>query len=69
MPKHEIKICPRCQEAFECRAGSISICQCFNIQVSPLIQDQINKDFEDCLCANCLATLNEGGKNQKKPNH
>ena len=34
MPQHEIKTCPRCNQAFECKAGDIYHCQCREISLS-----------------------------------
>lgn len=54
MPKHETKYCPVCQTEFECKLGSITICQCFHV---PLNRDEalyIGEKHEDCLCHQCL---------------
>jgi iron complex transport system substrate-binding protein len=34
MCMHEHKICPRCSGLFECKVGSITKCQCYEIQLS-----------------------------------
>lgn len=57
MIKHEIKNCPRCHEAFECKAGSITICQCTGIKLTREESDFINSLFDDCLCIECLKVL------------
>ena len=32
--KHEHMACPRCQRSFECRVGSINLCQCQAVQLT-----------------------------------
>ncbi len=34
MPAHEKKQCPRCSVDFECKTGSILLCQCSKIEMS-----------------------------------
>jgi hypothetical protein len=63
MNKHEQKHCPRCNSAFECKAGSIMQCQCATIQLSVEESAFIQAKYEDCLCINCLQQL------QKKYEH
>jgi len=57
MCKHEDKHCPRCQTLFECKAGSIMLCQCNTIQLSAEERAYVGAKFDDCLCAACLAVL------------
>ena len=57
MCKHEDKHCPRCNIAFECKAGSIMLCQCSSIQLSVEERVYVESKFEDCLCVNCLHVL------------
>ena len=54
MAQHEIKTCSRCSSVFECKAGSITQCQCFAVQLSNAERDFLAQQFTDCLCANCL---------------
>jgi len=35
MRKHEQKRCPRCQALFECKSGSILLCQCQTVYLEP----------------------------------
>ena len=56
--KHEIKICEKCQSGFECRMGDISRCQCTEVVLSPMTQQFLVQTDHDCLCKNCLTTLN-----------
>jgi hypothetical protein len=55
--KHETKHCPRCEAEFECKSGSILLCQCQTIYLTPEQMDYINAQFDDCLCVSCLAAL------------
>ena len=57
MCKHENKYCPRCSTVFECKAGSIMLCQCSSIQLSLEERAYVESKFEDCLCVNCLRAL------------
>lgn len=57
MCRHEEKKCPRCSRAFECKAGSITQCQCSVIRLSAEERIYVESKFEDCLCISCLAFL------------
>jgi len=57
MPKHEDKICPRCAREFECKVGSILLCQCTTVTLTEAERDYIREQFQDCLCANCMNEL------------
>jgi Cysteine-rich CWC len=57
MSKHEQRYCPRCNIVFECKAGTITQCQCSAIQLSPEERIYVESRFEDCLCVNCLIAL------------
>ncbi len=57
MCRHEEKKCPRCNRAFECKAGSITQCQCSAIRLSAEERIYVESKFEDCLCIHCLAFL------------
>lgn len=58
IPKHEIKKCLCCGSEFECKVGTITECQCFQVQLSEEESAYIrSKGFEDCLCANCMLVL------------
>ncbi|MCX8020042.1 MAG: cysteine-rich CWC family protein [Chitinophagaceae bacterium] len=54
---HEIKICPRCQKQFECKAGSITQCQCYEFTFTDTEKAYIAQRYQDCLCRECLAGL------------
>jgi len=57
MYKHEDKICARCNSAFECKSGNITQCQCYGLALSSEEQGYISKQFDDCLCFNCIVAL------------
>ena len=57
MPTHEIKSCPRCKQPFECKVGSISLCQCSSITLTVAEQAFIEDKYQDCLCGNCLKDI------------
>lgn len=59
MPHHEIKICPHCHKEFECKAGSITECQCSQIILSNDERNYIESKFSDCLCIDCLKILQQ----------
>ncbi len=59
MPQHEIKNCPRCACNFECKAGSITQCQCNDIQLTSNETAFIENQFNDCLCIKCLRELKQ----------
>lgn len=51
------KICPRCQNDFECKSDDIINCQCASVEITQNQRDEILKQYDDCLCANCLEQL------------
>lgn len=57
IPKHESKQCSRCDTEFECKSGSILLCQCQTIYLSPEQTDYVNAQYNDCLCVTCLQAL------------
>ena len=56
-PKHETKHCQRCGKGFECKSGSILLCQCQTVVLSTEQLDYIAAQYDDCLCAKCLLLL------------
>ncbi|MBK8611266.1 MAG: cysteine-rich CWC family protein [Chitinophagaceae bacterium] len=59
MTKHETKNCERCNSGFECRAGSITQCQCTGISLTAEERAYVGAKYNDCLCINCLIALQE----------
>jgi len=56
---HETKNCPRCKQAFECKPGNITQCQCYGIQLTAELKAFIEQRFNDCLCRDCLQYLQQ----------
>ena len=56
-PKHETKNCQRCGKGFECKSGSVLLCQCQTVVLSPEQLEYISARYDDCLCASCLLEL------------
>jgi len=57
MPQHENKKCPRCSGSFECKTGSILLCQCSTVAMTAEQLEYSSKEYDDCLCRNCLKEL------------
>jgi hypothetical protein len=55
--KHEEKRCPRCNTAFECKVGSVNLCQCSTVKLSDAERSYLRENFSDCLCADCMRQL------------
>lgn len=55
--KHENKYCPRCNVIFECKVGSVNLCQCSTVQLTAEERNFLLDKFDDCLCASCMAEL------------
>lgn len=57
MPQHEKKQCPRCKAGFECKSGSILLCQCSKIELTAEQLEYTCNKYDDCLCLACLQEL------------
>lgn len=57
MKKHEEKYCPRCKIRFECKVGSILLCQCNSVNLNEEERNFLQEKYDDCLCANCMKEL------------
>ncbi len=57
MCTHESKNCPRCQQTFECKVGSILLCQCVGVQLNEQERDYMRRQYDDCLCAACMKAV------------
>ena len=57
MSLHETRSCPRCSQAFECKPGSITQCQCFGLQLTLEQRAYLEERYADCLCSACLRAL------------
>lgn len=57
MCKHEHINCPCCQRIFECKTGTISQCQCMNINLDAGEREYIAKRYDSCLCIDCMRLM------------
>jgi hypothetical protein len=57
MLKHEEKYCPCCGACFECKVGSIILCQCSQLKLTEKERDYVREQYQDCLCFNCMSKL------------
>jgi len=51
----EPETCPRCGAKFDC--GKSGKCWCFEVDVPPAILEKIDKEYNSCLCPDCLNEL------------
>lgn len=56
--KHEIKICQRCSQSFQCKVDNITECHCFEIVLTKEEREMARKS-NDCLCHDCLLALKQ----------
>ena len=54
---HEKKCCGRCDSVFECKAGTITQCQCYTVTLTLEERIYVEEKFSDCLCGNCLLAV------------
>lgn len=66
MNTHEMKYCPRCHSAFECKAGNIFSCQCNKINLSEKEKEYLACNYTDCLCVDCLEDIKQKLKNNSQ---
>lgn len=64
MCKHETKYCPRCTESFECKVGSIDLCQCSTVQFDSSEIEFMKQNYDDCICVSCMQKVSTEYKNQ-----
>lgn len=57
MPEHEKKQCPRCSAEFECKTGSILLCQCSKVEMTAEQLEYTSTKYGECLCLACLKEL------------
>lgn len=57
MPRHEDQVRPRCGAAFECKVGSVLICECTRVELSEDQRSHIRSLYTGCLCVSCLRVL------------
>lgn len=68
MNKHEVKNCPLCKETFECKVGSIILCQCTTVVLNEKERIYMNGLFDDCLCSKCMKDIKAQYHNEKLKN-
>jgi uncharacterized C2H2 Zn-finger protein len=56
--KHELISCPRCKKIFECKMNNITHCFCQQIFLKKNILEFLDKNYDSCLCKNCLQEIN-----------
>jgi hypothetical protein len=56
MDEHNEKVCERCKQTFICKVNDIANCEC-NISLKASTRAYIAHHYHDCLCVNCLITL------------
>lgn len=59
MCSHEKKSCQRCNAVFECKPGSITQCQCFEVILTGEQRAYLEQRYSDCLCKNCLVQIQQ----------
>jgi hypothetical protein len=57
MCEHENVGCPRCRANFECKVGSISLCQCSTVSLTVGESQYIGENYKECLCATCMVEM------------
>jgi hypothetical protein len=48
------KKCPKCSVVFECNSQFIEDCQCYVVNLSKQELNNIEAQYDDCLCAACM---------------
>ena len=64
MCQHETKTCGRCNAPFECKVGNITQCQCNGIHLTDEEKRYIAANYADCLCRNCLLSIQKESKHR-----
>lgn len=49
--------CPRCGAEFRCQPEDIRNCQCSAVPLSEELRERLEREYDGCLCANCLREL------------
>lgn len=57
MCEHEKKNCPHCNRLFECKVGSILLCQCMEVTLTEEERSYIRNFYDECLCADCMREI------------
>lgn len=65
MCEHERIPCPRCKEVFECKIGTVLLCQCMSVTIDAGEREYIGKQYDTCLCAGCMKILKSEYQNKR----
>ncbi|WPQ62377.1 cysteine-rich CWC family protein [Chitinophaga sancti] len=65
MAEHETVSCPRCNNTFECRVGSILRCQCQEVTLNEEERLFIAAHYLGCLCATCMEEMKKKYKEEQ----
>jgi hypothetical protein len=57
--QYTLKECPRCGAGFECKEGSILICQCCTVDLTSAQREFMAARYDDCLCVACLRAIQD----------
>ncbi|MDO8418531.1 MAG: cysteine-rich CWC family protein [Rubrivivax sp.] len=49
--------CPRCGGSFACGAAGPGRCACTTVTLGPALQARLRREFQGCLCLDCLQAL------------
>nr|WP_316643225.1 cysteine-rich CWC family protein [uncultured Roseateles sp.] len=50
--------CPRCGQPFHCGVADAR-CDCFDLQLTPGLRQQLAQQYSSCLCVSCLRQLKD----------
>jgi hypothetical protein len=59
MCEHKTKYCPHCNQLFDCKVGSILLCQCTTVSLTENERLFMKHRYEDCLCTSCMKQLKD----------
>jgi hypothetical protein len=51
------KICPRCNQSFDCHNDQILECWCLEEQIPAPVRKYLALNFQGCLCRPCIQSL------------
>ncbi|HEY9115206.1 MAG TPA: cysteine-rich CWC family protein [Bacteroidales bacterium] len=54
----EEETCPRCGAKFDC--GKSGKCWCYEVDLQPSVLENIQQNYDSCLCPACLTELAKG---------
>lgn len=57
-PSSDYSACPRCGQPFHCGVADAR-CDCFEVQLTPGLREQLAAQYSSCLCVSCLKQLKD----------